>query len=877
MATSPTTFPGFYASVIDKSFAPVTLSRFRGGLTGVANKGPFNTPTLVNSLTEFANKFGDSNVTNDAGWAGQLAVTAASVADFSGSSLIVRIGHQYESTGVVDNASGAASGTSTITVTNANHFTVGDYIRIIDAQGEVETTSNAVISNVNVGADTITIDTPLQYTYANGSTIYRSSQSGAATSAEAFLSAFTFVTNRVGSGSSATVSGTKGEFTLECTADLSKKTITAISASGGTVTATTSSAHNYAVGDQIKIENVVASSGNGVFNGTYTLLTASGSTFTYASLTSFSDTGISATVGGVMTAAALSAGDLIKISNSTNPTVGLATDTGEVLVKSVVANNTTGGCTITLYPSGVTSLGYQSLPLQANYTTARIYKVKRADGLDSGGAFDTYRILHLWASSEGTWANSDSATNSNLVVGIGPGSAAGSKKLLVFYNTELVETIDNLTYLDSTADTFFPTKVNATSAYVRVGYDGIADEFLVNDVPPANTLDGWNITNLGGKTNVANFTGGDNGANTENSDWVGDLNPTTDLYTGFQSFRNETDYQVNVLAIPGATDTDLQQNLVQVARVLNAVAILDVAETTVPRQYADWRNAAGQFTNRTKIDDCMGVAIEKYVSIHKVVEGIERGIYRKVDITPTYEDTDLEPTQEVSQYQDEKVLLLTYYGLVPREYLNNLEENKDIVELFPDNSYAEDYTDMVEAIVVIANDGLLLKAEENPYMMKDRPVLSYQDDTVPNRLLGRGTVEKAFNMQKAIDAQTRSHLDSLALTTSPMIAMDATRLPRGMKFEIKPGKAILTNGAPSEILYPFKFGQSDPNNLATAKEFERMLLQATGTLDSQGLVSQSSRDGGGMSMAVASIIKKYKRTLVNFQEDFLIPFIKKEK
>jgi hypothetical protein len=281
--------------------------------------------------------------------------------------------------------------------------------------------------------------------------------------------------------------------------------------------------------------------------------------------------------------------------------------------------------------------------------------------------------------------------------------------------------------------------------------------------------------------------------------------------------------------------------------------------------------------NGTSIDDCMGVAIEKYVSIHKVVEGIERGIYRKVDITPTYEDTDLEPTQEVSQYQDEKVLLLTYYGLVPREYLNNMKENKDIVELFPENSAAEDYTDMVEAIVVIANDGLLLKAEENPYMMKDRPVLSYQDDTIPNRLLGRGTVEKAFNMQKAIDAQTRSHLDSLALTTSPMIAMDATRLPRGMKFEIKPGKAILTNGSPSEILYPFKFGQSDPNNLATAQAFERMLLQATGTLDSQGMVSQAARDGagGGMSMAVASIIKKYKRTLVNFQEDFLIPFIKK--
>ena len=277
--------------------------------------------------------------------------------------------------------------------------------------------------------------------------------------------------------------------------------------------------------------------------------------------------------------------------------------------------------------------------------------------------------------------------------------------------------------------------------------------------------------------------------------------------------------------------------------------------------------------NGTSIDDCMGVAIEKYISIHKVVEGIEKGIYRKVNITPTYEDTDLEPTQEISQYQDEKVLLLTYYGLVPRELLDKKDEK--IVDLFPEQSAADEYSNMVEAIVVIANDGMLLKAEASPYMMKDRPVISYQDDTVPNRLLGRGTVEKAFNMQKAIDAQVRSHLDSLALTTSPMMAMDATRLPRGAKFEVKPGKALLVNGNPSEILFPFKFGETSLNNLNTAKEFERMLLQSTGTLDSQGMVSQQARDGGGMNMAVATIIKKYKRTLVNFQEDFLIPFIQK--
>ena len=283
--------------------------------------------------------------------------------------------------------------------------------------------------------------------------------------------------------------------------------------------------------------------------------------------------------------------------------------------------------------------------------------------------------------------------------------------------------------------------------------------------------------------------------------------------------------------------------------------------------------------NATSIDDAMGVAIEKFVSIHKIVEGMEKGIYRKVNIGPAGTDDDLEVTQEVTQFQDDKVKVLTYYGLAPREYLEQLESKagEEVVDLFPENSVADDYSDLVEAIVVIANDGLLLKAEKSPYMMKDRPVVAYQDDTVPNRFWGRGTAEKAYNMQKAIDAQLRSHLDSLALTTSPMIAMDATRLPRGAKFEVKPGKALLTNGNPAEILYPFKFGETSPESFNTSKEFERMLLMATGTLDSQGVVSQASRDasGAGMSMAMAGIIKKYKRTLTNFQEDFLVPLIKK--
>ena len=306
-----------------------------------------------------------------------------------------------------------------------------------------------------------------------------------------------------------------------------------------------------------------------------------------------------------------------------------------------------------------------------------------------------------------------------------------------------------------------------------------------------------------------------------------------------------------------------------------AIGVEEYTRISVPLKPVNPRNFLID-PNADSIEDALGVAIEKYVSIHKVVQNMENGTYKKVDIGSDYGTQELEPTQDETQYQDDKVKLLTYYGLVPREYLEEGEE-KEYEELFPEGSEADEYCNLVEAIVVIANDGILLKAEASPYMMKDRPVVAYQDDTVPGRFWGRGTAEKAYNMQKAIDSQYRSMLDSMALTTAPMVAMDATRLPRGAKFEVRPGKAILTNGAPSEILMPFNFGRTDGTNAAAAQNFERMLLQATGTVDASGMPTQAPRDAGasGMSMVLAGIIKKYKRTLSNFQEDFLIPFIKK--
>jgi len=286
--------------------------------------------------------------------------------------------------------------------------------------------------------------------------------------------------------------------------------------------------------------------------------------------------------------------------------------------------------------------------------------------------------------------------------------------------------------------------------------------------------------------------------------------------------------------------------------------------------------------NADDVNTALGCAIEKFVSVHTITEGIEKGIYNPVEIQTAPSDSELEPFYEPSNYQKDKVKILKYYGLVPREYLRRAlgekeaEEEGEYVDLF-ENSAGDDFNDLVEAIVVIANDNQLLKAEENPYMMKDRPVEAFRCDIVPGRFWGVGIVEKGANMQRAIDGQLRAHLDNLALTTAPMMAIDATRMPRGAQYNIRPGKTILTNGNPNEVMMPMKFGQTDAANAAQAREFERMFLQATGTMDTSQF-SGGMPDGaktGAVSMMLGTILKKHKRTITTFQETFLIPLINK--
>ncbi len=312
-----------------------------------------------------------------------------------------------------------------------------------------------------------------------------------------------------------------------------------------------------------------------------------------------------------------------------------------------------------------------------------------------------------------------------------------------------------------------------------------------------------------------------------------------------------------------ALEQPVEGTLTTAAQVVDVPRIVVSIEAVSPKEFIIDPAALN-------VSGGLGAATETIKSRYHVVKGIEDGVYEDVAISSTSVDrADLGFNEENHANEDDKVKITEYWGLVPKRYLSAMSDLGD--------EFDYDDDELVESVVTIANDSVVLRAEENPYLMKDRPYVACQMDRVPNKFWGRGVCEKAYNPQKALDAELRSRIDALALTTHPMMAMDATKLPRGVKLDVKAGKTILTNGDPRTVIQPFNFGNLSAHTFSEGAELERMVQMATGAMDSAtgGASNPRNNTASGMSMLTSASIKRQKRSLMAFQTDFLIPAIEK--
>jgi len=284
-------------------------------------------------------------------------------------------------------------------------------------------------------------------------------------------------------------------------------------------------------------------------------------------------------------------GSLIKITQSGRH------DTQEVKVRTLVPASAGTPGQIYFETSTDAESGYQPLPLQDSYTAGQIYKVEVLSGV-----YSRRRCMQILANSPGTWANSVSvddvvrvsASSKGLNVRIAPGSSANTKRILVYLDGSLQETLDNVVFDDSTDPNYVTTRVNGNSTLID-------DVMVLRDEAPANTLAGWNSgpNNL----NDAKFSKGFNGEAATIQDFIGSLNPNTDQLTGVKVFEDKNAVQVNVIAAPGRSDIYMAQEMARIARKVNAVAVLDVPRGLNLREAVDWHNGDGLYSGNGRIDN----------------------------------------------------------------------------------------------------------------------------------------------------------------------------------------------------------------------------------------------------------------------------------
>ena len=250
--------------------------------------------------------------------------------------------------------------------------------------------------------------------------------------------------------------------------------------------------------------------------------------------------------------------------------------------------------TITFQTSNRSDIGYQAIPLQDSYVSAAsqppgIYKVQLVAGLP----VTLPNTVYITAASAGTWANSASST-SGLVVNVAPGSAPDTKKLVIYLDGGVVETIDNLNFTDPTASNWAPTVINGNSANINIIVNSAAET-------PASTRAPWNLQ-IASTINSPGLTGGYNGENASTSDFIGTLDPSTDTFSGLSAFNDPENVNVNCIFVPGRSDTGILQELALIGANTNVLTLGDVPYGLTAREAVDWHNGSGVYNGNGRIN-----------------------------------------------------------------------------------------------------------------------------------------------------------------------------------------------------------------------------------------------------------------------------------
>lgn len=201
--------------------------------------------------------------------------------------------------------------------------------------------------------------------------------------------------------------------------------------------------------------------------------------------------------------------------------------------------------------------------------------------------------------------------------------------------------------------------------------------------------------------------------------------------------------------------------------------------------------------------------------------------------------------------KDNRVSVLEYWGLVPVEMLSDAG-----VELPEDT----DIEDEIEALVVLAADGIVIKACVNP--LGHRPFFVCPYKKRPHVIYGMGVAEAMRDSQKIINSAVRMIIDNKALSGNGMVGINLDRLDtKRMKndFTVYSGKTWYVKGnfSPKDAVDSITFADITSGLRELMELFERFSDEETGipkyTNGEQNNFLNKTASGMSMLMTQANI------------------------
>ncbi len=219
--------------------------------------------------------------------------------------------------------------------------------------------------------------------------------------------------------------------------------------------------------------------------------------------------------------------------------------------------------------------------------------------------------------------------------------------------------------------------------------------------------------------------------------------------------------------------------------------------------------------------------------------------------------------------KDKRVSVLEYWGLVPVKYL------KDVGAELPDG--IEDEDEEIEALVVLAADGIVCKACVNPLGFRPFFVCPYKKR--PHVIYGMGVAEMMRDSQKMGNSAIRLMIDNKAYSGNGMISINIDRIDqkRSKGLNVFPGKTFFTKGqyAPKDAIDSISFPDVTAGLLDLVTLCERFSDEETGIpkYSSGEQDNFMNKTAHGMAMLMTQANINLKSTLKNIDNFWIEPIV----